>query len=369
MNYKKVIYVVKEALHMYPPCVSQILLLNDFGVDVTVVCGECDQHLLNELKKRKIKCIVVGNKRIPFRYLGKVSSYLKFRYKAWEIIKKHKDENTILWLGTADGAIALKGKYKKMSYILSILELYDKYPFYRFGLKRIIGNASAVIACEETRAKIMKTWWNLKQQPYVLPNKPYSHPRVLKQTPTTLELEAAISKIRDKKVILYQGIIAADRDLAVLAEALDEMKSDYTLVLMGKSFYDGAKKVKEIYSNSIYLGYFPAPLHLQITSYAQIGVANYDDSSLNNLFCAPNKIYEYTGFGIPVLGSNVPGLTSTIGASLAGECVNFSDKKSIIDALKKIENDYERYKYNAERFFESTDNVSNMNEILLSVNS
>ncbi|QWI13765.1 hypothetical protein [Bacillus mycoides] len=369
MNYKKVIYVVKEALHMYPPCVSQILLLNDFGVDVTVICGDCDQHLLNEFKERKIKCIVVGNERIRFRYLGKVSIYLKFRYKAWSIIKKHKDENTILWLGTVDGALALMGKYKKMSYILSVLELYDKYPFYRFGLKRIIGNASAVIACEETRAKIMKIWWDLKQEPYVLPNKPYSHPRELQQTSTTLELEAAISKIRDKKIILYQGIISADRDLAVLAEALNEMKSDYTLVLMGKSFYDGAEKVQKIYENSIYLGYFPAPLHLQITSYAHIGVANYDDSSLNNLFCAPNKIYEYSGFNIPILGSNVPGLMSTIGAFGAGECVNFADKKSIIDALKRIENDYERYEYNAKRFFESTDNVSTMNEIVLNVNS
>lgn len=369
MNYKKVIYVVKEALHMYPPCVSQILLLNDFGVDVIVICGDCDQHLLNEFKERKIKCIVVGNERIRFRYLGKVSIYLKFRYKAWSIIKKYKDENTILWLGTVDGALALMGKYKRMSYILSVLELYDKYPFYRFGLKRIIGNASAVIACEETRAKIMKIWWDLKQEPYVLPNKPYSHPRELQQTSTTLELETAISKIRDKKIILYQGIISADRDLAVLAEALNEMKSDYTLVLMGKSFYDGAEKVQKIYGNSIYLGYFPAPLHLQITSYAHIGVANYDDSSLNNLFCAPNKIYEYSGFNIPILGSNVPGLMSTIGAFGAGECVNFADKKSIIDALKRIENDYERYEYNAKRFFESTDNVSTMNEIVLNVNS
>ncbi|AVX07240.1 glycosyltransferase [Priestia megaterium] len=369
MNHKRVIYVVKEALHMYPPCVSQILLMNDFGVDVTVICGECDQHLLNEFKKRKIKCIILGNKRISIPKLGKISAYLRFRRKAWRVINQYKDQNTVLWLGTVDSAIALVNKYKKIPYVLSVLELYDKYPFYRFVLKRIIHDASAIIACEDNRARIMKTWWSLERKPYVLPNKPYHHPKVLKQKPTTTDLEAAISKIQGKKVILYQGIISADRDLAVLAEALNDMKSDYMLVLIGKSFYNGADKVREIYENSIYLGYFPAPLHLQITSYAHIGIANYDDSSMNNLFCAPNKIYEYTGFGIPVLGSDVPGLTSTIGTSLAGECVDFSDKNSIIDAINRIEDNYVVYQENARKFFENTDNMSNIKNILLHINS
>src|SRR5690606_7709514 len=212
--------------------------------------------------------------------------------------------NTVLWFGTADSAIALTGKYKQIKYVLSVLELYDKYPFYLKGLSRIIGGASAVIACEDTRARIMKVWWDLPTLPYVLPNKPYAHPKEIEKSANSPELEKAISQIRNQKVILYQGIISADRDLSTLAHALNEAESDYLLVLMGKTFYNGVEKIKSIYNKTLYLGYFPAPQHLNITKYATIGVANYDDTSLNNLFCAPNKIYEYTGFGIPVLGSN-----------------------------------------------------------------
>jgi glycosyltransferase involved in cell wall biosynthesis len=142
----------------------------------------------------------------------------------------------------------------------------------------------------------------------------------------------------------------------VLAEALNEMKSDYTLVLMGREQYDGVNKIKKIYGNTIYLGYFPPPQHLQITSYAYIGIANYDDSSLNNLFCAPNKIYEYTGFGIPVLCSNVPGLINTIGMNQAGECVDFTDKQSIIKGIEKIERNYQFYSTNASIFYSKADN-------------
>lgn len=364
---KKVIYVVKEALHVYPPCITQILMLNDLGVKVTVICGDCDINTINLFRTKNIKCIVVGNKRLKPRLVGKINSYLMFRYNAWNAIKENIDNKTILWFGTVDGVISLEGKFNNIPYILNVLELYDQNSFYRNALKRTIGDSLAVIACEETRAQIMKSWWNLPKIPYVMPNKPYMHPRKRNQNPTTDELENAISKIKNKKVILYQGMIAADRDLGILAEALNEMNTDYTLVLIGRAFNNSVSNIKAIYQNTIYLGYFPAPLHLQITSYAYLGIANYDDSSLNNLFCAPNKIYEYSGFGIPVLGSNVPGLKNTIGTYCAGKCVDFTDRTAIIEAIDEIESNYERLSLNAKYFYDNTDNNIIMKNIVQSI--
>ncbi|WP_139892120.1 glycosyltransferase family 4 protein [Bacillus sp. D386] len=355
MKQKKVLYIVRESLHLYPPCISQILFLNDNGVDVTVICGDCDSKLIDIFRKRNINCILTGNKRVKIKLFGKVFSYLKFRYNILNLFKKLYDENTVLWFGTADSAIALSGKLENKKYVLSVLELYDKYPFYLKGLKRLIGDAAIVIACEETRARIMKSWWNLQTLPYVMPNKPYPNNDMYEMEGST-EIKDAISKIQNKKVILYQGVISADRDLGILAEALKEMNSEYLLVLIGKSFYDGVNKVKSIYNKTVYLGYFPAPQHLQITPYATIGIANYDDSSLNNLFCAPNKIFEYTHFGKPILGSDVPGLVNTIGKSGAGECIDFTDKLSIVSAIKKIESNYSEYVDNAKSFYESVDN-------------
>lgn len=367
MNSKEVIYIVKEAIHMYPPCITQILTLNDQGVKVTVLCGDCSPYLIEMFKERKIKCYIIGNKRVKYKRIGKIMSYLNFRNKAWGIIQELKNENTVLWFGTVDGAIAMTNKYKKMTYILTVLELYDQNSFYRNGLSRIITGASAVIACEENRARIMKVWWNLNKKPYVMPNKPYTHPNSARQIATSKEIEIAINKIKDKKVVLYQGIISGDRDLHVLAEALKEINLNYTLVLLGKKLHEGVEKIQEIYSNTIYLGYIPAPQHLEITSYAHIGIASYDDSSLNNLFCAPNKIYEYSGFGIPILGSEVPGLTSTIGQSKAGECVDFTNREAIIRALEKIEMNYNEYKINAKKFYEKVDNTSTIDTIIRSI--
>ena len=55
-----------------------------------------------------------------------------------------------------------------------------------------------------------------------------------------------------------------------------------------------------------------------------------DRNSLNRAFCAPNKIYEYSGLRIPAIGNEVPGLVNTIGAAKAGVCVPM--KKRCFDA-------------------------------------
>ena len=367
MRYTKVIYVVKESLHIYPPCVSQIIMLNELGIEVTVLYGECDSNVIDMFNNRHVNCIDIGNYRINNRLIGKIQSYISFRLKAWKYIKRNFDDKTILWFGTAASAIALIGTYKRIPYILSVLELYDTVPFYRNGLKKIIKGAKAVISCEINRARIMKNWWSLNDLPYVMPNKPYIHSRELRTQPTTEAVVEAIKKMDCKKCILYQGLISADRDLSKLAEALNEIDSDYFLVLIGKEHYDGINAIKNIYKDTIYLGFFPAPTHLQITSYAHIGVANYDYSSLNNLFCAPNKIYEYAGFGIPILGNDVPGLQYTIGTARAGVCADFLNRKSIIDALMEIEENYTEYSKNAVKFYESNDNLEIMKKIVNSV--
>ena len=76
---------------------------------------------------------------------------------------------------------------------------------------------------------------------------------------------------------------------------------------------------------------------------------------MNHLFCAPNKTWEYSGFGIPTLGNDLPGLEYSIGSAGAGRCVDFDDKDAIIEAIKDIDNKYEEYSSNATKFYNSFD--------------
>ena len=100
-----------------------------------------------------------------------------------------------------------------------------------------------------------------------------------------------------------------------------------------------------------------------MTQAAHIGIANYDFSNLNNVFCAPNKIYEYSGFGIPMLANDIPGLKNTVGNAGAAECMELK-ANNIINAIQNIEADYDTYSENAKKFFAGTDNLKTMEKLM-----
>ena len=70
------------------------------------------------------------------------------------------------------------------------------------------------------------------------------------------------------------------------------------------------------------------------------------------MYCAPNKIWEYSGFSIPMLANDVPGLKYTVEMYKAGLCVNTNDENEIRNAILQISSKYDEFSYNAERLYE-----------------
>ena len=102
---------------------------------------------------------------------------------------------------------------------------------------------------------------------------------------------------------------------------------------------------------------------MEVTSHAKIGLVFYDDFSLNQAFCAPNKIYEYSGFGIPMLANKIPGLENTVGKFNAGKCIDF-ESEQLMEAIKEIDGNYERYSVNALALYDAVDNEGKIRQII-----
>ena len=124
------------------------------------------------------------------------------------------------------------------------------------------------------------------------------------------------------------------------------------------------KFLQGIYPDTHYLGYIPAPQHLAITALCQIGIANYDYSDLNTVFCAPNKTYEYAKFGKPMLVSKNPGLVETVGIYRAAECVDFSNSDEVSKAISRIMNKYDDYVEASQKFYRDTDYKDLVDKVL-----
>lgn len=283
--------------------------------------------------------------------ISKIKNYIKYRMFVDKVLTDHSQTEDIVWLGSLDTAIACKGLsfLKKNPYILHLHELYDTHLKKLKAVKTIAQNAKHVVVPELNRAGILQVWLELKNRPTVLPNKPYRHPRDKKLIPTHRLTKSILEKYKtDKPIVLYQGHIGGDRNLMPIAQAMKALP-EYEFWLLGVDHGNYSQELLKVSDNIKYLGSVPAPYHLEITSYASIGIMSYDPINLNNLYCAPNKLWEYSGFGIPFLSNKCLSLESLqmekIGISIDWQL------EIILRSLKKLVLENFEYEQEAQIFY------------------
>lgn len=366
---KRIIYIVKSNLAYYPPCMSQIRMIHDLGADIEVWFGSSKDSAKEILSQEGIPYVeLVDPRGSASGMLDVLINWKSFRDAVKKRLKTIGSNDVLLWFGTAETAMPMIGALGDFEYVVSALELYDDIPAKKRLLGKLCRNARAVTACEITRAYIMRSWWGLDKVPYVFPNKPYGS-KLEKNLPLTCDAtKRIIDDLGGREFVIYQGILQNEEYVAEIAKALADLDGRYPLVLMGIDRNGMAPRIKQIFGDTLYYESIPAPRHLEVTSRAHIGVVFYDGSNLNKAFCAPNKIYEYSSFGMPMIANRIPGLLNTVGAAGCAECVDLRADK-IADAIDAIDKDYERYSEAARSFFERTNNISVMCELLKDVDA
>ncbi|MDD4156981.1 MAG: glycosyltransferase [Candidatus Cloacimonetes bacterium] len=363
---RRVIYFIcREDIGLLPPALSNLILLAEKGERIVLITYTISDSLRSNIEKYGIKIIICKNKIIRGNnIISKVARWCLFKPFVFSNIK-HIQKKDLLWIATANSAIALGYKIINYKYILQINELYDKFRRYLILLPKFALNASAVIVPEENRAAIIRCWFKLNKTPYVLPNKPIYHPRY----PDDQKVKILIGKelfqcMKSKKVIIYQGALTkAQKNIINIAEVVNSL-TEWQLVIMTNQMESPLiTEILKKNSNVILIPRIEPPDHLYITALARIGIAIYDYSDLNHVFCAPNKIWEYAGFGIPILGEDIPGLSNIINKYKNGICTDLNEREEILNAIIDIENNYEIVSKNSIELFESL----NQNKIIAKI--
>lgn len=338
-------------------------LCEDYDLKVVNVETEENRKRLSMIYKgRKVEFLGCSEPDTSLAFIDRVKRKLKkilpiktsFYKKAVRIIDTTPYD--LLWVIHENTLCEFRDYLKGKNYITSIYELRDDQPKIRKMMKDPLVHAKEVIVAEYNRGCIFRVWFKLPQTPTVIPNKPFLHPRIK-------NIENRYSDLlKNKNIILYQGGINEQRKLDVICRAVSRIEG-WTLVLMGgRSLY--RDKLQREFPNIICIDFVAPPKHLEITSYAKIGIVKYDYTYLNHAYCAPNKIWEYTGFGIPILGNDLPGLEYTVGKYQAGEFVNTDDENEVENAIKKISENYDQYSLNAQKFYNSVDIKEELNRIV-----
>ncbi|MFQ6793944.1 MAG: hypothetical protein ACLRT4_14380 [Thomasclavelia sp.] len=373
----KIITILVGDIYSFPPALSLLNAFEHLKINSVLITTKSKKDLSAEYKNTIVDTLDIDYENI-LSPLKKLMLIPKISKKLWEKIDFYYTDDTILWIITDVTIKFLGNKITEKKYVLHLMELsekiyyYHKLKFLTMDEEKIGNSALAVVVPEYNRAQITKAWWSLDKLPFILPNKPLINYEINRYSNVEdLKAREIISKLCNKKIILYQGIMSPERPLDMFIKAVDEYKGKYAFVVMSSG--------EDIYSNCgsenyYFIPFVTPPKHLQITSNAFIGVLSYVPtkgtgySMLNSLYCAPNKTFEYAMFGIPMIGNNIPGLKFLFETEGNGECFENFTKEDICNAIDKIERDYTRYSDNSMHYYKKNDYEEMVNNILNRIN-
>lgn len=356
----RVLVVHNAELSHFPPVLNLLQCLSNLGHETILLCKDHD-GIVKDLKIPKLRFVPIGSAE----GCGKIKKVLKYVQRKKYIKGKVEElmtECDVIWT-TTDGTVRELGnvllKYHHIMQLMELIEYMPKYPgvsLLHFDIKKYAQKAAKVVVPEYNRAHIQKTWWNLGEIPTILPNKMYKIPD-LTAIPDELNDLINMMENEDRKILLYQGVFFKDRDLDIIAEAVDELNDRYCLYIMGRDT-DYSKDLMKRHTNIVKVPFFNPPKHLYITSRAQVGLMPYVAkkvfyfSILNALYCAPNKIFEYSGCGLPMLGSHVPGIELPFSQYNIGRCYE-NTVESVKRELEYIDLHYDEMHKNCLSYFNS----------------
>lgn len=346
---KSVVIIQKTKVSSFPPLMALMEYFHTNGIHITLICGNEFDSFMPFLQKNCEKVIMLDVEDARPNVFSKLTTWVKIHNKIWKAIKENNLINKTFYIPTADTILAMGPKTKRLKYIFNLYELYDEAPIYLRHLKQYAKPAALITCPDETRAHIFRVWWGLDKTPVVIPNKPLERLNV--ENNISDVVEQIKIQVGDRKIIHYQGLITPDRGLEPICKAVGGM-ADYVLILMGRKT-EYLEQLLKISENIIYVPFIAPPYHLHMTKLAYIGVLSYDHSCLTNIFCAPNKIWEYSSLGVPMLGNDIPGLFNVINVNNLGRCVDYDDEERVKDAIIDIEKNHEVYSSNSWSYFDS----------------
>lgn len=378
---------MKEDIVYYPPMLSIINVLLELQYQVIHIGVYSDVLQKKELEKNGVIFLST------ILYNGKQNNIQKFLQQI-TLRRQIKDylnqlrlsENDYVWIMQAETICLLHSLINKYRTILQCFEYVEpklnwKYRFFApsFSMGNSMKQAFKVVCCEYNRAQITKGVFQLERLPNILPNKPYFDDEKLKNVPDDIKLivEDVSNKVRGKKVILYQGVfLSKERRLEEFCQALQNLPDDYAFLAMGKStpMYENLKS-KYSSDKIIFVSFIRPPYHLLITQLASIGVLSYFPnplrmaSVLNPLYCAPNKIFEYAKYGIPMISNDIPGLHYIYMEYKCGKSIPYPmTPQNIQNVIHEVFGNYEMYSRGALSYYNSV-NMKALIESILTINN
>jgi glycosyltransferase involved in cell wall biosynthesis len=141
-------------------------------------------------------------------------------------------------------------------------------------------------------------------------------------------------------IVLFQGGLLAGRNLETLVDAMARVTSPQVhLVFLG----DGAlartlSRRARARRTGRRIHFHPAVAQselLRYTASADLGVIPYRATCLNNLYCTPNKLFEYIAAAVPMLATDLPEMRHLIAGNDIGLMIDTGSPEALAGAIDR----------------------------------
>lgn len=375
---------MKEDIINYPPALTVIRTLCDIGYNVIHIGRYSDIEQKNELTEKGVVFIDSEKYNGQTNLISKFIQQSNFKKLVHSVIQKYKiDEDDYVWLLNAETIRLLGSLAYRYKTIFHYFEFTTPYINWKYRLVNpfedpfeLNKQAYRIVQCEYNRAHIFKAFLHLDTLPIVLPNKPYEFKNIGEgNLPNDVRniIDDLQQRIAGKKVILYQGVFQGkDRRLDEFFEAVLSLPKNFVFLAMGGTS-PNYLELKQKYESErvIFVPFIRPPYHLEVTKLCDVGILSYVANettvagAINPIYCAPNKIFEYSKFGKPMISNDLPGLNTIFKIYGCGVSIDYpitSDKISA-KVLSIFEN-YENYSRGAKRYYDSVNIENIIKEIL-----
>lgn len=349
----KIILITSERLNEFPPVITLLHTLDRLEYDVTLITPYRDADF-DALHLKHAKNLFVSkepDERLTRYYSNRYTASAAFhtermlrRIHLHRLPKKFAEELNnadVVWV-LHENTMLLGGNGfadNLGDYLYTMYELCIKNAAVPSVYDYAARKAKYTVVPEYCRAHIVKAFYGLPEMPAIIPNKPLDHPRKKNLPISDPEIAKKINQLKcnGKKIVMYMGILSTERPLEPVIEAVNQTQ-DYVLAVLGGRTPYLDRLEREMADRFVYLGSVKPPHHLEIASHADVAYISYvaNNQSINAVFCAPNKVYEFAGFGIPMLCNDNPGLKYTVEYYGMGVCAKDLQADTIKACLDKI---------------------------------
>ncbi len=209
--------------------------------------------------------------------------------------------------------------------------------------RKLCEKADTVIEANKERADLIRETYGLDNVSYVL-------------NITKLAYNGKVRTLPEdgKVVLVYQGVVSKERNLSFFVDCLKALPENYRMLFIGDG--DALPVMREraeqlgVASRIEFTGRLSNVEMLRRLDDCHIGIISYPFTSYNNIYCSPNKIFEYAALGLPFIATEQPIFKNAREQYHTGRVFRYGDVASFVEETEALVKTYSSEAPQFERF-------------------